>query len=172
MKSVFLALLLTVGTVIAETPSLSPLLEFRTGRTRIVIPQRDPQGPHDWYEASCRGGIEKSVLHAFVRREDTLYILFHCEGWSRGSAQPKGRCGGGYERQINWMAIRNGRVIEHQQRDIVSCWRDAEGTIEGWRGDLFFWSADTPEEFYTAFFDRKAPEKGMQIKEIQKHGSQ
>ena len=128
-----LTFLLVVTSAFAARPPdplTAPLvLHTRTGR--IVIPQRNAEGTHNFREDSCSGYIATSVLHSAVRRGDTLYLVFTCAGWSRGPTSRGGRCGSGWERQINWMAIRGGIVLDHRQRDIESCWRDAFGSING-----------------------------------------
>ena len=151
-----------------QPPLPSPLV-LRSGTQRILIPQRNAEGPHNFYDDSCSGGIESSVLHAVVRRGDTLYVVFTCEGWSRGHSSPRGRCGSGWERQINWMAIRGGIVLDHRQRDLDSCWRDAGGGIDGWRGTKLLWSTDERDGTYTCFFDSAFPEAAIQIQDFTPH---
>lgn len=147
-------------------PPLPAPLVLRSGPQRIVIPQRNAEGPHNFYDDACSGGIEFSVLHAVVRRGDTLYVVFTCEGWSRGRSSPRGHCGSGWERQINWMAIRGGIVLDHRQRDLASCWRDAIGSIDGWRGTKLFWTSDERDGAYTCFFDSAFPDAAIQIQEF------
>ena len=69
---------------------------------------------------------------------------------------------------MNWMSISGDRVTNFQQMDIESCWHDTSGSIDGWKNGVLFWGSDGINTGYTAFFDPKAPEKRLQIKETHK----
>ncbi len=141
-----------------------PPLTFRSGHQRIVIPQRNAEGPHDFRGDSCAGFILTSTLHAAIRRGDILYVVYGCAGWSRGPYARGGRCGSGWEHQINWVAVRGGIVIDHQRQDLESCWQDAVGGgIVGWRGAKLHWVAGEREGEYTCCFDSSFPEGGLQV---------
>jgi len=149
------------------TPFLPPLV-FWTGGQRIVIPQRNAQGSHDFAQDSCNGyAIERSTLHAVVRRGETLYVVYSCAGHSRGPEARFKRNGAGWEHQINWIAIRGGIVIDHQQRDVESGWRNTVGSIDGWRGTKLFWTSGERDGTYTCFFDSSFPEGGLQIRSFE-----
>lgn len=66
------------------------------------------------------------------------------------------------------MMIRAGVVVAHQQNDIESCWRDTSGIIDGWQDDVLAWGSEGIETGYSAFYDPKSPEKGLQLKETYK----
>ena len=153
-----------------QTPQISPPLVFHSGERRIAIPQRNAEGKHDFAADSCNGyGIETSQLHAFVRRGNTLYVVYTCGAPSRGPEASMKRCGSGYETQINWVAIRDGIVVDHQQRDIESCWRDIYGSIDGWRGTKLIFSSGNYEGTSTYFFDSSRPENGLVCEKYDKH---
>lgn len=157
-------LLMTVASVCAQDDVVPNPLILRSGQTKVIIPQRDLNGSHDFFSESCRGVVDSSILHFAIVRNGTLYVLFTCLGPSRGGGgNPYGRCGAGVERQINWMAIKGGKVASHQQRDIDSCWRDAVGTISGWKGSKFYWSSEERDGSYECYFDSAEPDKGLQI---------
>ena len=165
MRLALVLLLLGVAPALALDPSRPPVV-LRAGRTRVVIPQRNAAGPHDWREDFCAGFLREAKLLALVDRGATRYVVFTAAGWSRGPTSRGGRCGSGWERQINWVALRGGIVREHQCRDLESCWRDAGGSIKGWRGSRLSWSSSEREGTFDCYFDRLAPEAGLQIAEF------
>lgn len=150
-----------------QSPQL-PALAFRTGSRHIVIPQRNAEGPHDFTQDSCNAyTIETATLHAAVRRGTTLYVVYSCSGHSRGPEARLKRCGAGWEHQINWIAIRGGIVVDHQQRDIESCGRNASGSIEGWQRTKLVWASGERTGTYHCYFDLSAPEAGLQIQKYE-----
>ena len=169
MKHALPVLLFATLVSAAEPQSqLLRALAFRSGSQRIVIPQRNAEGPHDFTQDSCNGyTIETSTLHAAVRRGTTLYVVYSCGGHSRGPEARLKRCGAGWEHQINWIAIRGGIVVDHQQRDVESCWRDAFGSVDGWRGTKLFWSSGERTGTYNCYFDSSFPEAGLQIQKYE-----
>ena len=64
------------------------------------------------------------------------------------------------------MAIRGGIVLDHRQRDIESCWLDAFGSINGWRGPKLVWTTDERDGAYTCFFDSAFPKAAIQIQDF------
>jgi len=170
VKHALLVLLFATITSAAEPqPRLSPPLVLRSGSQRIVIPQRNAEGPHDFTQDSCNGyTIETSTLHAALRRGATLYLVYSCGGHSRGPEARLKRCGAGWEHQVNWLAVRGGIVVDHQQRDVESCWRDVSGSIDGWRGAKLFWTSGDLNGTYSCLFDSAFPEGGLQIQKYEK----
>jgi len=168
MRLTFFGAFFLAAVSFAQSTWMRPPLELHSGRTRIVIPQHDEHGAHDFCSETCRGSIEQSVLHAAIRRGDTLYVVFTCTGSSRGPNATGGRCGSGWEHQINWMAIRGDAVVQHRREDIESCWQDISGQLGGWRHGLLVWSAEHGISFdpaeVTGYFDPQAPQKGLQMK--------
>lgn len=110
---------------------LPPALELRYSSHKITVPQRDADGPHDYFSDSCGGSIDRTTVHAVIRRKDTLYVVYSCAGWSRGPEARGGRCGSGWEHQMNWIAITGDHVASFRQMDIESCWHDTFGSIDG-----------------------------------------
>jgi len=161
MKLVTFAVCLFTATCFAQ---VSPLI-LHSAHMRIVIPQRDEHGTHDFRSECCRGGIDHAVLHAAVRRGDTLYVVFTCEGYSRGGAYG-GPGGAGWEKQLNWMAIRGDTVLAHQCEDIESWWEHIYGGLGGWQHGVLVWSAEHGGSYdptqITGYFDTTHPEKGLQ----------
>lgn len=166
--ALFLLLATAAPAALAAGPARPPVppVVLRAGRTRVVLPQRDAAGAHDYREEFCAGFLREAKLLALVERGATRYVVFTAAGWSRGPTHRGGRCGSGWERQINWVALRGGVVREHQCRDIESCWHDTQGSIEGWRGSRLTWSSDNREGLSACYFDRTAPHTGLQVGEF------
>lgn len=154
--------LFSASTLSAGSPPSAPIV-LKSGKATIEVPQNGPEGPKDWRALACQGGGETAVLHAAIRRGDTLYVLFTLAGWSRGSPSDRGHCGSGWEKQMNWMEIRGGAVTAHHQRDLESCWRDAYGSIDGWKGSRLLWGTGERDGQYDYLFDSVEPEKGIQV---------
>ncbi|CAN5577800.1 hypothetical protein BH09VER1_BH09VER1_31980 [soil metagenome] len=164
-----LALLLFGVSAFAQGYQIPPPLKLEYGNHHILIPQKNKDGPHDFFSDSCQGLIDRTVVHAAIRKGDTLYVVFTCAGPSRGPEASMKRCGGGWEHQINWVSISHGVVTAFQQMDIESCWNDTFGTIDGWKNGILVWGSDRFDTGYTALFDPSAPEKGLQQKETHKN---
>jgi hypothetical protein len=165
MKSSLIAFLLAVlaqSSFAQEYVMPQPLIVGRAGN-RVTIPQKNSDGPHDFFSDASRGGIEFTVLHSSIKKNGRRYIVFTCDGWSKGGENRNGRCGAGWEKQINWMVIKDGIIVEHQRRDIVSCWQDVDGEMLGWKGSLLFWNSNERDGWYECFYDATNPEKGLQI---------
>ena len=167
MMSILTALLIlaTITQVFAQGYQLPDPLTLHYGTHKIAIPQTDTNGPHDYSSESCRGFTDCSVVHAVIRRKSTLYVVYSCAGWSRGPESRGGNCGSGWEHQMNWAAIVDGRVTSFQQMDIESCWRNTSGSIDGWKKGILVWGSDGMKTGYTGFFDPQSPEKGLQTME-------
>lgn len=152
----------------AQEYQIPPPLKLTSGRRTLLVPQKNGDGPHDYFSESCRGSIDRTKVHAVIRSGRVLYIVYT---WSRGAGARMARCGAGWESQINLVSISDGLVTGFQQMDIESCWRDTFGTIVGWRGGTLTWSSDRYDSGYSAFFDPSHPERGLQIKETHNNPS-
>jgi hypothetical protein len=96
-----------------------------------------------------------------------LYVVYSCGGNSRGPEAGLKRCGAGWEHQINWIAIRSGIVVDHQQRDVESCLRNVSGRIDGWHAAKLFWTSSEWDGDYTCCFDSAFPEGGLQVQKYE-----
>ncbi len=161
--ALFILAVITKG--FAQGYQLPDPLSLHYGSHKVVIPQLDKNGPHDYNDESCLEYIDRAVVHAVIRRKNNIYVVYSCAGFSRGPEARGGNCGSGWERQMNWVVISDGRVAAFQQMDIESCWRNRGGSIDGWKRGNLIWRSDGIEAGYTGFFDPKCPEMGLQTME-------
>ena len=107
-------------------------------------------------------------LHAIVRRADTTFVLFTMRHTTVHNTN--------YSVGITWMALRAGTIVECQAQKLDDTWRPISGSIEGWGHGVLSWGAEgmfvrdgeLVDEGYSAFFDPKSPDKGIQMKETYK----
>jgi len=127
----------------------------------LWLPDRDgyAEGIFDY----CRGGDEYSVIHADLKRDGYRYLVFTMSGWSRGTPSDRGRCGCGWETQLNFVILKGKRLIQHERVDIESCWVSVDGSHLEWKDGKLSFGSWTPDGEYEAIFDPAVPKKGFQI---------
>lgn len=132
-----------------------------TQRGPLWLPDRShyKEGVFDY----CRGGDEYSIVHADLKRGGYRYLVFTTSGWSRGTPSDRGRCGCGWETQLNFVILKGKRLIQHERVDIESCWVAVDGSHLEWKDNKLSFGSWTQDGEYEAIFDPETPVKGFQI---------
>ncbi len=116
---------------------------------------------------------EKSIVHAAIKRGRDFYLVLGLSHWSRGGPHPRGLCGGGLEVSIDWLHVRDGKIVERQTALYGSCFKNREGEIVGWKEGVLLWQGwgerpDPPDSSasfittdYAWTFDSTQPEAGI-----------
>ncbi len=115
-----------------------------------------------------------SVVHTVIKRGENFYVVVGLREWTRGEPQPRGSCGGGQEAYIEWMHVREGKILERQIGLYNSCTQNREGSVKGWQGGVLLWQsvgdrlapregggADSVPVDFSWTFDSSHPEAGI-----------
>lgn len=93
------------------------------------------------------------------RKGDSFVVVGVREASGR---PPEGYCGAGTETAVEWLRIRNGRVVDSSSVLIESCLTNREGRLTGWRSALFtFWTQGPDDGKSHYVFDAAHP-RGIQ----------
>ena len=109
-------------------------------------------------------------VHAVQKRSGEYFILIGGSEWSRGYPPRGGLCGSGVEEYIEWLHVRNGKIIETQKGLYLSCWDGRSGVPPAWQdgqlrwGVVYVWIDEGAghAEQISWTYDPRAPRKGIQ----------
>lgn len=119
------------------------------GPVRIEVPRITSSMP-----------IERHV-HSVQKRRGEYFIVVSIRATS--DRPPDGYCGAGTETNVQWLRLREGKVVDWKKILIDSCLFDRDGRVTGWRGTLFtFWTRGPEEDTTHYVFDAAHPMNGLQ----------
>jgi len=166
MKTLLLSLLAVVS--VGCCPCMAQSVHFSRGSLvisdvyrKLVV--KDTFSPHSWGE----------VVHAIQKRGQDYFIVVGVSELSKGYPPKGGNCGSGIESHIDWLHIRNGKLLDRQSGLYASCIHNRDGWAIKWESGLLHWTTQgrAPEgdpatgEFidvtYTWAFDPAHPEAGI-----------
>jgi hypothetical protein len=117
---------------------------------------------------------EHRIVHAVQRRGSDYYIVIGVSEWSRGYPPHSGYCGAGIESHIDWLHVRDGKVVKRQSGLYESCLINRGDYWIEWKDGILCWNSKglrhdddaNPPKFvwvnYTWKFDPARPEKGIE----------
>lgn len=123
-------------------------------------------------EGVVADSIERGTVLADVRRGSERWLLLSY--WEPSNpANRGGNCGGGRESFLAWLHVRGKTLVELQSERYGSCRQNIEGGEPSWTGQHCSVSFRRTESDPASkepvvvrtvvLFDRKAPEKGLQV---------
>lgn len=117
---------------------------------------------------------EYRVVHAVQKRSDAYFVVIGVSEWSRGYPPKNGHCGAGIESHIDWLHVRNGKIIERQSGLYESCFQNRDGYSIEWQRGVLHWSTTGQRRVeeggqttffpvdYSWVFDPAHPDKGIE----------
>ena len=169
MKTSLVPLLFVALSTLA--PSIGTAQTARFDRTSLII--RDGKQQTTLEKMVDLPPIS-SVVHKVIKRGADYYVVVGLREWTQGEPQPRGSCGGGQEAYIEWLHVREGKIVEHQIGLYNSCSKNREGSVKGWQGSVLLWQssgdrlvpkegggADSVQVDFSWTFDSAHPEAGI-----------
>lgn len=163
-----LAILIALSATLCSTCSaqrahfVGESLVITDGTRRIRLP--NVIEPHPEYR----------VIHAVQKRSDGYFVVIGVSEWSRGYPPKGGNCGAGIESHIDWLHVRDGKVIERQSGLYQSCVQNRDGYAIEWQHGILHWSTEGQRRVeeggrttfipvnYSWTFDPAQPNKGIE----------
>ena len=113
------------------------------------------------------------TIHAIQQRGKDFYVVYGTSELSRGWPPKDGHCGSGLESYIQWLHIKDGKVVAEQEGRYESCLMNRNGHSINWREGKLVWRSggveragdSSPAKFvwfdYTWSYDPQQPERGI-----------
>ena len=117
---------------------------------------------------------EYRVIHAIQKRGGEYFVVIGVSELSRGYPPKGGNCGAGIESHIDWLHVRDGKVIQRQSGLYESCFHNRDGYLIEWKLGILHWSAEGQRRVeegghvtfipvnYSWTFDPAHPDKGIE----------
>jgi hypothetical protein len=117
---------------------------------------------------------EYRVVHAVQKRADDYFVVIGVSELSRGYPSRNGYCGAGIESHIDWLHIRDGKIVQRQSGLYESCLENRDGYSIEWQHGVLHWSTEGQRRVeeggrtifiptsYSWTFDPAHPDKGIE----------
>jgi hypothetical protein len=117
---------------------------------------------------------EYRVVHAVQKHANDYFVVFGVSEWSRGYPPKNGNCGAGIESHIDWLHIRDGKIVQRQSGLYESCMLNRDGYSIEWQRGTLRWTTKglrlegegLPPTFiwvnYSWTYDPAHPDKGIE----------
>ena len=117
---------------------------------------------------------EYRVVHAVQARGGDYFVVIGVSEMSRGHSAKTGNCAAGIESHIDWLHVRDGKVIERQSGLYESCFQSRSFYSIEWKQGILQWRSEgqrrVEEDGRTTFipvsyswaYDPAHPDKGIE----------